>query len=124
MGETRTAAELDQEAAVRGYMEDFYRDGKPPWDSGITPPELVALVEGPDALAPGRALELGCGTGTNAVYLARHGWQVAAVDLVDRAVRQARRRPRRPEWTSPCCAPTPPGSTRWACPARTTCSST
>ncbi|WP_329366841.1 class I SAM-dependent methyltransferase [Streptomyces sp. NBC_00669] len=90
MGETRTAAELDQEAAVRGYMEDFYRDGKPPWDSGITPPELVALVEGPDALAPGRALELGCGTGTNAVYLARHGWQVAAVDLVDRAVRQAR----------------------------------
>ncbi|GHJ96304.1 hypothetical protein SNE510_58230 [Streptomyces sp. NE5-10] len=42
------------------------------------------------APAPGRALELGCGTGTNAVYLARHGWRVAAVDLVDRAVRQAR----------------------------------
>ncbi|MFJ9210450.1 class I SAM-dependent methyltransferase [Streptomyces sp. NPDC102264] len=90
MSETRTAAELDQEAAVRRELEDFYRDGRPPWDSGIVPPELVALVEGADALVPGRALELGCGTGTNAVYLARHGWRVAAVDLVDRAVRQAR----------------------------------
>ncbi|MFD3488537.1 class I SAM-dependent methyltransferase [Streptomyces sp. NPDC058665] len=90
MSETRTAAELDQEAAVRRVLEDFYRDGKPPWDSGITPPELVVLIEGPGALRPGRVLELGCGTGTNAVYLARHGWQVTAVDLVDRAVRQAR----------------------------------
>ncbi|MFE5591323.1 class I SAM-dependent methyltransferase [Streptomyces sp. NPDC056549] len=90
MSETRTAAELDLEAAVRGVLEDFYRDGKPPWDSGITPPELVALIEGPGALKPGQVLELGCGTGTNAVYLARHGWRVAAVDLVDRAVRQAR----------------------------------
>ncbi|MFF1648614.1 methyltransferase domain-containing protein [Streptomyces sp. NPDC058240] len=92
MSETRTAAELDQEAAVRRALEDYYRDGKPPWDSGITPPELVALVEGPGALVPGRALELGCGTGTNAVYLARNGWRVAAVDLVDRAVRQARKK--------------------------------
>ncbi|RPK36272.1 tellurite resistance protein TehB [Streptomyces sp. ADI93-02] len=90
MNEARTAEELDQEAAVRRTLEDFYRDGEPPWDSGITPPELVALVEGPGALRPGQALELGCGTGTNAVYLARHGWRVSAVDLVDRAVRQAR----------------------------------
>jgi SAM-dependent methyltransferase len=90
MNETRTAAELDQEAAVRGSLEDYYRDGKPPWDTGVTPPELVTLVEGPGALPPGHVLELGCGTGTNAVYLARRGWQVTAVDLVDRAVRQAR----------------------------------
>jgi SAM-dependent methyltransferase len=90
VNEARTIAELDQEAAVRGSLEDYYRNGRPPWDSGITPPELVALVEGPGALTPGHALEVGCGTGTNAVYLARHGWRVAAVDLVDRAVRQAR----------------------------------
>ncbi|MEU0522415.1 class I SAM-dependent methyltransferase [Streptomyces niveus] len=90
MSGARTAVELDQEAAVRRELEDYYREGDPPWDSGVTPPELVALTEGPDALAPARALELGCGTGTNAVYLARHGWQVTAVDLVDRAVRQAR----------------------------------
>jgi SAM-dependent methyltransferase len=56
----------------------------------VAPPELVALVEGHGALLPGRALELGCGTGTNAIYLARHGWDVVAVDLIDRAVEQAR----------------------------------
>ena len=90
MRETWTAAELDQEATVRGALEDYYRDGKPAWDTCVTPPELVELVEGPEALAPGNALELGCGTGTNAVYLARHGWRVTALDLVERAVRQAR----------------------------------
>ncbi|MFI8308218.1 class I SAM-dependent methyltransferase [Streptomyces sp. NPDC085927] len=90
MREARTAVELDQEATARRELEDYYRNGKPPWDSGVTPPELVALVEGADALTPGHVLELGCGTGTNAVYLARHGWRVTAVDLVDRAVRQAR----------------------------------
>ncbi|MFD4023251.1 class I SAM-dependent methyltransferase [Streptomyces sp. NPDC058576] len=77
---------------MRSVLEDFYRAGKPPWDSGVTPPELVALVEGPGAPVPGRVLELGCGTGTNAVYLARHGWRVEAVDLVDSAVRQATRK--------------------------------
>ncbi|MER8034860.1 class I SAM-dependent methyltransferase [Streptomyces hydrogenans] len=89
MSEARSAAELGEEAAVRRALEDFYRNGKPPWDSGVTPPELVALIEGPGAPTPGQVLELGCGTGTNAVYLARHGWRVTAVDLVDRAVRQA-----------------------------------
>ncbi|GIH66945.1 class I SAM-dependent methyltransferase [Microbispora siamensis] len=86
--------ERDQEEAVRRALERYYRAGKPPWDTGVTPPELVALIEGHgerrDALPPGRALELGCGTGTNAVYLARHGWEVVAVDLVDRAIEQAR----------------------------------
>ncbi|MFD8601547.1 class I SAM-dependent methyltransferase [Streptomyces globisporus] len=90
MSEHGTAAEIEQEAFVRGVLEGFYRDGEPPWDSGVTPPELVTLVEGSGSPAPGRALELGCGTGTNAVYLARHGWRVAAVDLVELAVRQAR----------------------------------
>ncbi|GAA4303060.1 SAM-dependent methyltransferase [Actinomadura luteofluorescens] len=83
-------AERDQEEAVRRELETYYRSGRPPWDSGVTPPELVALVEGGDALPPGRALELGCGTGTNAVYLARHGWDVTAVDLIGGAVDQAR----------------------------------
>ncbi|WP_319019181.1 class I SAM-dependent methyltransferase [Microbispora sitophila] len=90
--------ERDQEEAVRRELERYYRAGKPPWDTGVTPPELVALVEGRGegheeshgALPPGRALELGCGTGTNAVYLARHGWEVVAVDLIDRAIEQAR----------------------------------
>lgn len=82
--------EREQEETVRRALENWYSGGKPPWDTGVTPPELVALVEGPGALPPGRVLELGCGTGTNATYLARHGWTVVAVDLIDRAVQQAR----------------------------------
>ncbi|GAA3936410.1 class I SAM-dependent methyltransferase [Actinomadura viridis] len=80
----------DQEEAVRRELEEYYRAGRPPWDTGVTPPELVALVEGQEALPPGRVLELGCGTGTNATYLARHGWEVVAIDLIDKAVAQAR----------------------------------
>ncbi|MFB4312782.1 class I SAM-dependent methyltransferase [Actinomadura sp. 21ATH] len=87
---TADAVQRDQEEAVRRELERYYGSGKPPWDSGVTPPELVALVEGPGAAPPGRALELGCGTGTNATYLARHGWDVTAVDLIENAVRQAR----------------------------------
>jgi tellurite methyltransferase len=38
------------------------------------------LVETTRILKPGRALDLACGTGRNAVWLAEHGWQVTAVD--------------------------------------------
>lgn len=72
------------------YNVWYYFD--PPWDTGITPPEVVEAIEGPEALTPGRALDLGCGTGTNSLYLARHGWGVVGVDLVAKAVRQARRK--------------------------------
>jgi predicted TPR repeat methyltransferase len=58
-----------------------YRLGLKPWDTGVVPPELVALVEGPDALRPGRALDLGCGTGTHVVYLEHRGWLTTGVDL-------------------------------------------
>ena len=39
----------------------------PPWDTGITPPEVVEAIDGPEALRPGRALDLGCGTGTTSL---------------------------------------------------------
>ncbi len=63
--------------------------GKPPWDTGISPPELMEHIENHP---PGRALDLGCGTGTNVLALARHGWQVTGVDFVPKAIRQARRK--------------------------------
>jgi SAM-dependent methyltransferase len=68
----------------------LYRVGFTPWDQDHVPAELSALVEGPTALTPGRALDVGCGTGTQAVYLAEHGWQVTGVDAVERALAQAR----------------------------------
>jgi SAM-dependent methyltransferase len=71
--------------------ELLYRVGFLPWDSDVVPDELRALIEDPATVA-GRALDLGCGTGTHAVYLAGHGWDVTAVDNVDRALRRARDR--------------------------------
>ena len=71
-----------------------YLLGQTPWDTGITPPELVVLIEG-ENLSPGRALDLGCGAGTNCIYLASHGWEVVGVDFSAVAIRRARRRARR-----------------------------
>lgn len=65
---------------------------RPPWDSGVSPPELLAFI---DTHPPGRALDLGCGTGTNAITLALHGWQVTGVDFAWKAIAQARRKARR-----------------------------
>lgn len=74
------------------YYRLSYLLGRLPWDSGVPPPELVAVVEGPRALRPGRALDLGCGSGTNVVYLAQHGWDVTGVDDAGGAIARARRR--------------------------------
>ena len=62
------------------------------WDRTLPPPGLVELIEGPSRLPPRRALDLGCGTGTETIYLARHGWDATGVDLVPRALAIARRR--------------------------------
>jgi 2-polyprenyl-3-methyl-5-hydroxy-6-metoxy-1,4-benzoquinol methylase len=75
----------------RLFYELFYFR-RPPWDTGISPPELIAFM---DSHPPGRALDLGCGTGTNAITLAQHGWQVVGVDFVGRAVGLARRKAKR-----------------------------
>ena len=68
----------------------MYRLGFTPWDSGVPPPELIEVIEGARRLPAGRALDLGCGTGTTAVYMASNGWQVTGVDFVPRALRVAR----------------------------------
>lgn len=60
-----------------------------PWDTQTTPPEVMAFLQETN---PGRALDLGCGTGTNAITLAQHGWQVTAVDFSPQAIRMARKK--------------------------------
>lgn len=78
--------------AGRLFFQLSYLMGFKPWDSGISPPELVELVEGPKALRSGRALDIGCGTGTNCKYLLDHHWEVTGVDFVPRAVNVAKRK--------------------------------
>jgi SAM-dependent methyltransferase len=76
----------------RLYFEYRYLAGKSPWDTGISPPELLAFLE---SHSPGQALDLGCGTGTNLITMARYGWNVTGVDFSMRAIRSARRKLRR-----------------------------
>lgn len=65
---------------------------QPPWDTGVSPPELIKFIE---TNPSGFALDLGCGTGTNAITLAKAGWQVTGVDFVGKAIRTAREKARR-----------------------------
>jgi 2-polyprenyl-3-methyl-5-hydroxy-6-metoxy-1,4-benzoquinol methylase len=66
------------------FWEQFYADGAR-W-SGKPNRSLVDEVA---ALAPGSALDLGCGYGGDAIWLARQGWRVTAVDISANALEQA-----------------------------------
>jgi SAM-dependent methyltransferase len=79
---------------LRKLFFDFqYRFSKPRWDSGVTPPEVVAFIE--SKTTTGRALDLGCGTGTNSIYLAQHGLTVVGVDFSSKAIATARAKAQR-----------------------------
>jgi SAM-dependent methyltransferase len=61
-------------------------DAVPHW-SGRPNPTLVREVAG---LAPGHALDVGCGEGADAIWLAQHGWRVTAIDPSRIALERAR----------------------------------
>jgi SAM-dependent methyltransferase len=75
-------------------FELAYLFGYAPWDRWQGKPlrRLRELLEGPQALCPGRALDLGCGMGRATIYLAQCGWKATGIDAVERALRVARRR--------------------------------
>jgi SAM-dependent methyltransferase len=74
----------DRELFVKAYAT-----GQKPWDSGLPCPELVRVLDA--GLLHGKTLlEIGCGTGTNAIELAKRGYHVTAFDYVEQAVEAAR----------------------------------
>jgi hypothetical protein len=80
---------------MRRTYQLLYRIGMTPWTDRQIPTALRLIVEGStetEPLTPGVAVDLGCGTGEHARYLAAHGWQTTAIDFVAIAIDTARRR--------------------------------
>jgi cyclopropane fatty-acyl-phospholipid synthase-like methyltransferase len=71
------------------FFQEAYR-GTPPWDIGRPQREVVRLEE--SGKITGDVLEVGCGTGENALYLAGRGHQVWGVDSAPSAIAIARRK--------------------------------
>lgn len=72
--------------------DGHYAAGEAPWDSGQPATELVQLLEA-GRLPRGRALDIGCGTGTNVRYLASRGYDVVGVDVSSVAIERAAAHP-------------------------------
>jgi cyclopropane fatty-acyl-phospholipid synthase-like methyltransferase len=75
---------------MKTFYEVGYRFFRMPWEQGARA-ELVDLVES-GRIQPCRAIDLGCGTGSNAIYLAQRGFDVTGVDYATAAIAKARRR--------------------------------
>jgi len=71
----------------RRLLFSYWYFRQPPWDTGISPPELLEFIQ---THSPGRAIDIGCGTGTNVITLARAGWQVTGIDFAPRAITLAK----------------------------------
>src|SRR5512144_263955 len=82
----------EQMSQARQSWEEHYGERERVWSGRVN----LRLAEVAEALTPGRALDLGCGEGADAVWLADHGWQVTAVDIsqtaLDRAAVEAKAR--------------------------------
>jgi methyl halide transferase len=70
---------------------DRYRDGNLPWDTGRPSLELQRVIS-EHGIQPCRALDIGCGTGTNSVWLAQQGFEATGIDVAPLAVEQAEQR--------------------------------
>lgn len=69
--------------------EARYLDGTTPWHTMDPEPALNEVIE-LAGIAPCRALEIGCGEGSNARWLARRGFSVTGIDISPTAIERAR----------------------------------
>jgi 2-polyprenyl-3-methyl-5-hydroxy-6-metoxy-1,4-benzoquinol methylase len=76
---------------LKKQMEQIYRDmplDKIPWDL-TNPPRILQEAVGNGKIKPCRAVDLGCGTGRYAVWLAQNGFEVTGIDFSKHAVKLA-----------------------------------
>jgi methyl halide transferase len=71
--------------------DDSYRTNNLPWDTQRPSAELMRVLD-EGFVTPCRTLDFGCGTGTNAIYLAERGFQVTAIDFSPLAIDRARQK--------------------------------
>ncbi len=76
-------------AMVERWDERYRGENPAPWDSGSPSRWLVEMIED-GTIKPGRVVELGCGSGTNSIYLATRGFDVTALDIAPTALAMAR----------------------------------
>src|SRR5579859_5894669 len=81
------------------HFIESYKQGYPPWDIGKPDFNLIRTVED-SPVAPCAAVEVGCGTGDNAIWLAQRGFRVVGVDLAEIAIEKARKKAAEAE--TPC----------------------
>ncbi len=77
----------DQRVATQDTWDQRYASAEQVW-SGQPNGALVSETTG---LQPGKALDVGCGEGADAVWLAEHGWDVTALDVSQKALERAAR---------------------------------
>ncbi len=69
----------------------FYRLTKPPWIIDQAQPDLIAAAEKGEVRGP-TVLDVGCGSGDNAIYLASRGFKVTGVDFSAKAISIAKQK--------------------------------
>jgi ubiquinone/menaquinone biosynthesis C-methylase UbiE len=82
-------------APDRSRFEQAYA-GKAPWDIGKPQPSIVGVAD----QIRGAVLDCGCGTGENALFLARRGCQVTGIDFLEEPIRRASQKAREQESTA------------------------
>ena len=75
--------------AEESRFKQRYETGNTPWDLGRPDPNLIQTVTAVP-IKPCMALDIGCGTGDNSIWLSQQGFQVTGIDSLEIAIKKAR----------------------------------
>ena len=78
---------LERKGIIMDFFDSAY-EGIPPWDIGRPQREIIRLAEEREII--GGVLDVGCGSGENALYLAHLGFEVWGIDAASSAIKKAR----------------------------------